>query len=219
VPVILGGDGTVALWAVRTLLPKSDELSVLHVDAHADLSSAEDGLGETHHTVMRRILELSPAPHICQVGIRSLTRDGFDKIVEDDVSVECFFMSDIHRAADESWHEDVIQELRSPVYLSLDLSAFDPGVLPAVAHPEPGGLEWWPTLRLLRKIASRRRIAGMDISGLAPRPGVINSDYAAAKLAYKLMNYILAGGKMLDKEGPEIGEEEEYEEEESPFEE
>ncbi len=202
VPCLLGGEGTITLWGVQSLLARSDELSILHIDAHADLSDAGNH-GENHHTVMRRILDLSPKPQICQVGVRSLSRDAFGRIVDDETPVECFFMSDLTRAEDESWHDDVIEELRSPVYVSVDLSCFDPSVVPAVSNPEPGGLTWWNVLRLLKKVASRRRIAGFDIVELCPRQGDINSDFTAARLAYKLMNYIYAGGKMLPK--PEAG--------------
>jgi agmatinase len=196
---VLGGEGTVSLWAIQAMLPRCDEMSVLHLDAHADM---DDGsAGETHHTVMRRVLELSKqkSVHVCQVGVRALSRPAFDRIVDESQPVSCFFMSDINKVGDESWHEDVVEELRSPVYVSIDLSAFDPAVIPSVGNPEPGGLGWWQVLRLLKKVASRRRIAAVDITELCPREGDIASDYAAAKLVYKIMNYIKAGGKMLEK--------------------
>ncbi len=213
VPLILGGEGTAALWGIQALLPRCDELSVLHIDAHADLDQAEGGV-ETHHTVMRRVLELDPKPHICQVGVRALPRGASDIIFDDKQPVECFFMSDINRADDESWHDDVAHELRSPIFLSIDLTGFDPSVMPAVGYPEPGGLAWWEVLRLLKYVAARRRIAAVDISELCPRENDVRTDFAAARLVYKIMNYIQAGGKMLEKpEAPEPEEGEEAEEE------
>jgi len=200
VPIILGGEGSVSLWGVEALLPQCDELSILHIDAHADLDDAEDG--ENHHTVMRQVLELKPQPHICQVGVRALSRAASDRIFDDAQPVESFFMSDINRAEDESWHDDVVQELRSPIYLSIDLTGFDPSVIPAVGNPQPGGLGWWQILRLLKYVAARRRIAAVDITELCPRDADVRSDFAAARLVYKLMNYILAGGKMLEKPAP-----------------
>lgn len=203
VPIILGGEGTVTKWGVETVLSRSDELSVLHIDANADLGMGDDD--DVHHqTVIRDIMTLDPKPHVCQVGVRSVSRDGFDRIVDDNEPIECFFMSDINRADDDSWQEDVIDELRSPVYVSLDLTGFDPSVIPAVGHPEPGGLGWWQVLRLLKKVASRRRIAALDITELTPRDTDVQSEYAAARLLYKAMNYIQVGGKMLEK--PEIEE-------------
>ncbi len=199
IPVILGGEGTVSLWGVQALLPKVDELSILHLDASANLSEGDEG--ESHQTVMRRALESNPSKiSICQVGIRSLCQDAYDRIVDPEQNIECYFMSDINRYDDESWHEDVIKELRSPVYVTIDMSVFDPSLAPAVGNPEPGGLGWWQVARLLKKVASRRRIAAFDIVELCPREQDVVTDYTAARLAYKLMNYICAGGKMLEKQ-------------------
>lgn len=197
VPIILGGDGTVTLWGIEAMQKACPELSVLHIDSNADLDDAEDD-EETHHTVMRRVLELKNAPTICQVGVRSLSRDAMGRIMDSTVPVETFFMADIDRDGEDSW-QDVIDELRSPVYLSIDLTGLDPSILPAVGTPEPGGLGWWQLLRLLRKVASRRRIAAIDITELCPSAQSLQSDFAAARLIYKIMNYIQDGGKMLAK--------------------
>ncbi|MBN2713258.1 MAG: arginase family protein [Planctomycetes bacterium] len=202
VPVILGGEGTVTRWGVEAILPSCDELSILHIDANADMGADEDE--ESHHqTVIRDVLKLDPQPHVCQVGIRAVSRYAFDSIMDDNIPLESFFMSDIDRSDDESWHDDIIDELRSPVYVSIDITGFDPAVIPASGHPEPGGLKWWPVLRLLKKIASRRRIAAFDITELCPRDHDVRSDYAVARLVYKLMNYIQIGGKMLEKPAAE----------------
>ncbi|MDR2390409.1 MAG: arginase family protein [Planctomycetota bacterium] len=197
VPIILGGDGTISLWGIETLQARSPELTVLHIDANADLDDPDDE--ESHHTVMRRVLELKKPPAICQVGVRSLSRDAFERIWDNNVQVETFFMADIDRDTGESWQESVVDELRSPVYLSIDLTGLDPSVIPAVGAPEPGGLGWWQFLRLLKKVAARRRIAAIDITELCPVDTSIQSDLAAARLIYKAMNYIQASGKMLAK--------------------
>ncbi|MDR0362093.1 MAG: arginase family protein [Planctomycetota bacterium] len=197
VPIILGGDGTVSLWGIKALLERSPELTVLHIDANADLDDADDE--ETHHTVMRRALELDNAPSICQVGVRTLSRDAFERIMDSSIPVETFFMADIDRDGGEGWQDAVIDELRSPVYLSIDMTGLDPSIAPAVGVAEPGGLRWWQLLRLLKKVASRRRVAAIDVTELCPIEGAIQSDLAAARLIYKVMNYIQASGKMLAK--------------------
>ncbi|MDR1535404.1 MAG: arginase family protein [Planctomycetota bacterium] len=199
VPVILGGDGTVTLWGIETLLARSPELSVLHVDSNSDLDDPDDD-EENHHTVMRRVLELKNPPSICQVGVRALSRDAFERIMDNSISVETFFMADIEGQTDESWQNLVVDELRTPVYLSIDLTGLDPSVIPAVGAAEPGGLGWWQLLRLLKKVASRRRIAAIDVTELCPAETSIQSDLAAARLIYKVMNYIQSSGKMLAKE-------------------
>lgn len=201
VPVLLGGEGSITRWGVEALMEKTEEISILHIDAHADLNSLDGGANNLN--TMRSLLEAHPNIHICQVGVRSLTQSAFDLIVDDEKPVECIFMSDITRISDdEEWNEMAIQELRSPVYLSIDLSALDPSILPNVGNPEPGGLQWYQLLRLLKKVASRRRIAAVDIVELCPKEGSVVSDYTAAKLLYKTMNYIFSGGKMLEKPAP-----------------
>ena len=186
VPVILGGDGTVSLWGIEALLEHKDKkgnydiegLTVLHIDGNADLNEPDEddegNLLENNHTVMRRVLELDrKVMAICQVGIRAMSRAAFNCITDDDTPVETFFMSDLERMSTENWHDDVVNCLSTPVYLSIDLNGLDPSVIPSVSNPEPGGLHWWSLLRLLKKVVARRRIAAFDITELCPKEGLI----------------------------------------------
>lgn len=202
VPVILGGDGTVSYWGIKTLAAEAEKqnqpLSVLHIDAHADLNTAE--ASENNLTTMRRVLEMTPKVSLCQVGVRSLSRNAYDMIADEEKGIDCFFMSDLRHTSDDDWQDDVVSALSTPVYVSIDLSAFDPSVVDNVGNPEPGGLNWYQITRLLKKVASHRRIAAIDIVELCPRTGDIVSDFTAARLAYKTMTYIMAGGKMLGKQ-------------------
>lgn len=201
VPVILGGDGTVSYWGIKALAEEAAKnnqpLSVLHIDAHADLN--QDLGGENNLTTMRRVLEMTPKVSLCQVGVRSLSRSAFDIIADEEKGIDCFFMSDLRHTSDDDWQDDVVSALSTPVYVSIDLSAFDPSCCDNVGNPEPGGLSWFQITRLLKKVASHRRIAAIDIVELCPRTGDIVSDFTAARLAYKAMTYIAAGGKMLEK--------------------
>lgn len=211
VPVILGGEGSVTYWGIKTLsehLAKNQqELSVLHIDAHADLNEADGG--ENHLTTMRRVLEMDKDISLCQLGIRSLSKSAFDIIADDERGIDCYFMSDLRHSSDDDWQDDIITALSSPVYVTIDMSAFDPSVVPNVSNPEPGGLSWHQVARMLKKVASHRRIAAIDFVELCPREGEIVSDYTTARLAYKIMNYIVSGGKMLEKAPPAPAAEEE----------
>lgn len=201
VPVILGGDGMVSAWSIKALAEQAaknnQELCILHIDAHSDLNAPDSG--ENNLTTMRRVLESNAKISLCQIGVRSLSRSAYDIIADDDRGIDCFFMSDLRHASDEDWQDDVVNALSTPVYVSIDLSAFDPAVVPNVGNPEPGGFTWFQITRLLKKVASHRRIAAIDIVELCPREGDIVSDFTAARLVYKAMNYIFAGGKMLTK--------------------
>lgn len=207
VPVILGGEGTVSLWGIEKvnefIKATGHPLTVLHLDSCSDFEGGEIGQ-ENHHTVMRRVSEIENGPKLCQVGVRSFSKSAVDRMFpqDSDKTYECFFMSDLFQAEDDSWQEDIVKEVSSPVYLSIDLSVFDPSVFPSVGSPQPGGLTWWPALRLLRRLAKERRIAAIDIVELCPREGDVIGDFTAARLAYKLMNYIFYGGKMLEKPEP-----------------
>ncbi|GHT00202.1 agmatinase [Planctomycetales bacterium] len=202
VPVVLGGDGTVSYPAIKAIADRAhderQELSVLHIDAHADLNELD--AGENNLNVMRSVLALKTKNiHLSELGVRSLSRAAFDLISDDENGVDCFFTSDLRNASDEHWQDDVVKELSSPVYVSIDLSALATGLVPNVGNPEPGGFTWLQLTGLLRRLATRRRIAGIDIVELCPHPNLPTSDYTVARLVYKLMNAIVAGGKVLAK--------------------
>ena len=200
VPVILGGDGSVSYAAIKALADRAaqnkQELSVLHLDAHADLNSLEKG--DNNLNVMTKVRELKNV-RLCELGVRSLSKEAFDLIADDENNIDCFFMSDLRGSNDADWQEDVKNALSTPVYVSIDLSAFDSSLMPNVGNPEPGGFNWLQVARLLKVIAAHRRIAAFDIVELCPRDGDNASNYTAARLVYKLMNYIVAGGKILPK--------------------
>ena len=196
IPVIFGGTPAITLPGLQTLADKTDEFTILHITPRANLRDVMSG-SATGQTVMRTAIAMKNLKRIVQVGTTALHADENEIIFSDDSKIEPFFACDIARAEDESWHEDVIQELASPVYLSIDVSALSRSVVPNVAIPEPGGLEWWPLLRLLKKVCSRRRIAAFDIVNMVPDASNQTGAYSTARLAYKIMAYIVAGGKML----------------------
>ena len=202
VPIILGGDGTISYQCIKVLAERAakehQEISVLHIDAHADLNTIEED-DENNLNTMRKVIESDLKLNLCQLGVRSLSQDAFDIIANEDKGIDCYFMSDLRYSSDDDWQDDIITALSSPVYISIDLSAFDSAIVPNVGNPEPGGLNWQQITRLIKKVASHRRIAAIDIVELCPREDDVVSDYTAARLAYKAMSYILSGGKMLEK--------------------
>ena len=202
VPIILGGDGTISYHCIKVLAERAakehQEISVLHIDAHADLNTIEED-DENNLNTMRKVIESDLKLNLCQLGVRSLSQDAFDIIANEDKGIDCYFMSDLRYSSDDDWQDDIITALSSPVYISIDLSAFDSAIVPNVGNPEPGGLNWQQITRLIKKVASHRRIAAIDIVELCPREDDVVSDYTAARLAYKAMSYILSGGKMLEK--------------------
>ncbi len=187
--VSLGGDHSVTYGAVRAHAAKYPSLSVLQLDAHADLRDEYQGTKYSHACTMRRVMET--VGRVSQVGIRSLS-----------AGEAAFIRSEgrrVHLASDWTGAEEqvgqVLNELGAgPVYVTCDLDVFDPAFLPATGTPEPGGLSWWHILRLLKALSDQRTIVGFDVVELIPMPGTVAPDFLAAKLTYKLIGLICSKG-------------------------
>jgi agmatinase len=180
---LLGGEHTITLGAVQALLDVHPDLSVLYLDAHADLRDEYMGTRWGHASVARRVHELCP---LVEVGVRSVSAEERDYIRDARVPV-CFRLSSTGEPFDPS--EEVLKSLSPTVYVSVDLDVFDPSAVAAVGTPEPGGLTWDEVTRLLRTVGERRNIVGFDITELSPGEGPEAGAFTAAKLAYKLMGY------------------------------
>jgi agmatinase len=184
-PVLLGGEHSVSLGAVRAISRRHKDLCVLQLDAHTDLREEFEGSPYNHACVMARIRELAP---IVQVGIRSM--DASEKAAVDPRRV--FFAE--HLARRPNWIGEVLALLSPRVYLTLDLDALDPAIMPSTGTPEPGGLAWYETLELLRRLCAERELVGFDVVELCPTSNRA-PDFLAAKLVYKLLSYRFEGAK------------------------
>jgi agmatinase len=185
-PVLFGGEHSVSVGLVAALAKKHTNLSVLQIDAHADLRDEYEGTRFNHACAMRRIRE--HVKKASQVGIRSVSREEMDYIRA--AKLEEF----MHYGA-EFDAKKILSQLSDEVYVSIDLDGFDPSDCPGVGTPEPGGIKWAQALELLRLVASKKKIVGFDIVELLPIPGTVQSEFFAAKLAYKLLGYSLLLGK------------------------
>lgn len=180
VPVILGGEHTVAVGGAWAAADFFQDLTVLQLDAHGDLRESYEGSRFNHACVMARVRERVP---VIQAGIRSISPEEAEKIDRD----RTFFARDIH-AEPQKWIEGLLPLLTPRVYITLDLDVFDPAYVPSTGTPEPGGLDWYQVTGLLRAVAARSRIVGFDVTELCPG-GHHASEFLAAKLIYKIMNY------------------------------
>ena len=180
---LLGGEHTISVGAVKALHEVYPDLSVLYLDAHADLRDEYMGSGFSHACTARRIWEMCP---LVEVGVRSLSQEEMDFIRQEGVRV--YFSVDGAPTAPWDVHE-VVQTLSDHVYVSIDLDVLDPSLMPAVGTPEPGGIGWENTLDLLRAVSRSRSIVGFDVTELCPPAGPPSCAFVAAKLAYKAMGY------------------------------
>ncbi len=184
-PVALGGEHSLTPPLVTAVAKKYKNLSVLQIDAHADLREEYQGNPSSHACAMRRVLEVCPA---VQVGIRSLSVEEANAIPR--LKTKIYWAKDIVRAPLKGWIAKVLADLSPNVYLTVDLDGFDPSIVPATGTPEPGGLDWYQVTSLIRAVANHRKIVGVDVVELLPQPGDHASDFLAAKLVYKTLGYI-----------------------------
>jgi agmatinase len=183
--VALGGEHSLTPPLVSATAKKFKDLSVLQIDAHADLRDEYHGNPASHACAMRRVVEVCP---VVQVGIRSLSVEEAQAIPHLNTSI--YWAKDIARAPLKSWIAKVLADLSPNVYLTIDLDGFDPAFVPATGTPEPGGLDWMQVTSLIRAVADHKKIVGMDVVELLPQPGDHASDFLAAKLVYKCLGYI-----------------------------
>lgn len=180
IPVMLGGEHSLTGGAVRACVKRIPGLSVLQFDAHADMRDCYLDTAFSHACVMRRVRERCPA---ASVGIRSMSEEEADHLRRHPAPI---WSTREFRALGGKW-EPILAALGPEVYVTFDLDALDPSQLPATGTPEPGGLDWYEAVDLLRAVAGRARIVGFDVVELAPIPGQPASDFLAAKLAYRMM--------------------------------
>lgn len=176
-----GGEHSISIGVIRAFSKRYENLSVLQIDAHADLRESYEGSRCNHACA---VYEARYNTNLVQVGIRSMDVSEKAVMVEDNV----FFAH--HLRNNPQWMDQALGRLGEKVFITIDLDAFDPSIMPSTGTPEPGGLLWYETLDFLRSVAEHREIVGFDIVELCPREEERSSDFLAAKLYYKLLTYI-----------------------------
>lgn len=180
-PVILGGEHSVSIGAMKAFAEKYPDLTILQLDAHADLRPMYEKSKYNHACVMARAKELCK---IVQVGIRSMSVEESKHYDSD----RLFFAS--HMTDNNDWMVEPIVKLTNNVYITIDLDVFDPAIMPSTGTPEPGGLQWYPVLEFLNKVNERVNIVGFDVVELCPNKFNKAPDFMAAKLIYHLLSII-----------------------------
>ncbi|MGB0715413.1 MAG: agmatinase [Phycisphaerae bacterium] len=183
----LGGEHGVSSALYRAHQEHYGPLSVLQIDAHLDLRDEYEGSTYSHASVMRRIHDMGTT-QIVPVGIRNICAEelAFCK----DANITYFAASACHGTYD--WIDEAVERLTDQVYVTIDIDGFDPSFAPGTGTPEPGGLDWYQVIRLLRATAARKTIVGADIVEVLPIPGQAVTEFLAARLAYKLFSYVSA---------------------------
>lgn len=182
-PVLLGGEHSVTIGAVRAAKKRYKDLSILYFDAHCDLRDSYKGSRYNHACVARRLIEMA---NVIEVGTRSLSKKEFMFLKS--AGLKIINMSDIMKRSD--WYNIVKGYLSNDIYITIDLDVFDPSIMPSVGTPEPGGIGWYEFLKGIRNIIGGKKIAGFDVVELSPIKDMIAADFMVARLIYKILGYI-----------------------------
>lgn len=177
---MFGGEHSVSIGAIRAFNECYQDLTVLHIDAHADLRKEYEGSPYNHACALH---EANETTNLIQVGIRSMDISEKSVMRPDNV----FFAHEM--AVDDYWVDKVVESLGDNVYITFDLDALDPSIMPSTGTPEPGGLFWYETLEFLKSIFEQKNVVGFDIVELCPNEVDKSSDFLAAKLYYKMLSY------------------------------
>ena len=185
---VIGGEHSVTAGAVAAHKSSFPNLSVLYFDAHCDLRDEYMGTRWGHASGARRIHDLCP---LVFVGVRSMCEEERDYIRlssrDDGCHPISLFPCPITDPVSLARH--VTEKLTDEVYISIDLDVFDPSLMPSVGTPEPGGMDWYQVIGLIKAISEDHQIVGFDVCELAPREGPSSCSYTAAKLVYKIISY------------------------------
>jgi agmatinase len=188
----LGGEHSITsapVLAHAARMAEGQRLSVLQFDAHGDLRMEYEGSPYSHAAVMARCID---DVDLVQVGIRAITVEERRLIRERD-SITTIFADEMWR--DDAWIDRAMAALGDTVFITFDVDYFDPSLMPATGTPEPGGPAWYPTMQLLRRVFTEKKVVGVDVVELAPIGGNAAPDFVVAKLVYKMVGYRMLAGR------------------------
>jgi len=183
---MLGGEHSVSAPIIKAHNEKYENLSVLQIDAHADLRDEYDGTPHSHASIMARVVKDLRIPSV-QVGIRSISGDEA-RSLKGDLPTTIYWARDIVGRTD--WIDEAVDRLRHYVYLTIDIDGLDPSIVPTTGTPEPGGLGWYETLTLIRRLAEKKRVVGMDLVEYSYNEHYDSPAFLCSKLVYKSLAYI-----------------------------
>ncbi|HKL07641.1 MAG TPA: agmatinase [Bacteroidales bacterium] len=178
---VFGGEHSVSIGSIRAFKTHFNNLTVLQIDAHADLRDEYEGTPCNHACAVH---EAQKSANLVQIGIRSMDVSEKKFLKKEN----CFFAHEIH--ADPKWMNKAMDKLTGNVFITIDLDGFDPSIMPSTGTPEPGGLTWYQVVNFIKLVAANKTIVGFDIMELCPNKNNKAPDFLAAKLYYKILSYV-----------------------------
>jgi agmatinase len=187
-PIILGGEQSLTLGAVRACAERFNDLSVLQINAHCDLHQSYDGNLYSHASFSYQIYKALPQPLITQVGIRNISAEEVHWLEKDEPRVNIFWARQ-----QNAWNlEQIVHTLSDNVYLNVDVDGLDPSIMPSTGTPEPGGITWYQLTELIKLLCVHKNVVAADFVELSPIENLHAPDFLVAKLIYKLIGYRFA---------------------------
>ncbi|MDR9418414.1 agmatinase [Gracilimonas sp.] len=178
-----GGEHSISIGIIKAFYEAHPDITILQIDAHTDLRPEYHGSPYNHACA---VYDASQNANLIQVGIRSMDSGELDYLDRD----KCFFAEDMY--GHTNWMKESISKMTDNVYITFDLDAFDPSIMPATGTTEPGGLLWNSTIQYLKNVFQQKNVLGFDIVELAPIDGLTAPQFLAAKLYYKMLSYKFA---------------------------
>ena len=189
----IGGDHSVTIGSVKSTIKRFPDLSILYLDAHADLRDTYMGTKWGHASVARRLKSLCK---VVQIGVRSISSEEINFISKSKSENEIFFWENTKDNLQETI-DSALKQLSGQVYISIDLDVLDPSIMSAVGNPEPGGMNWEEIILIIKQTAQNHSIVGFDVTELSPNEGPESCSFTAAKLIYKLIGFATEKNKKL----------------------
>ncbi len=184
-PMVLGGEHSITPGCIKPFVKKFDKICLLHFDAHADLRQSYDGNKFSHASAIRRCLDYKNI-NVISFGIRNISKNEIIYLNKNKKKINIFWAKD-----KEKWNLNLFKKLikNKKVYITFDVDGFDSSLMPATGTPEPGGLFWDETIKIIKIASKYSEVVGADVNELSPIKGFQSYNFLAAKLVYKILSY------------------------------
>ncbi|MDE1851579.1 MAG: agmatinase [Candidatus Micrarchaeota archaeon] len=182
VPLLLGGDHSIAIGSIRAVAKKFKNFTVLHFDAHSDSRDSYMNSKYCHACIMARANEVCDSCY--SIGVRSTDEEGFAKYGKSTI-----YRKDIHKMGVEGVVKDLLKKTKGKVYVTIDVDVLDPSEMPSTGTPEPDGLSFYELKSILKGVLEKRELIGMDVTELSPIGGIVAPNYLVAKLLYLSLGF------------------------------
>ena len=185
-PLVLGGEHSLTAGSIRPFVKKFGKIHLLHFDAHADLRNSYNGNKFSHASAIRRCLDNSNV-NLVSFGIRNISLNEIPFLNKNKKRIKIYWAKDKSK-----WDLNKFKKIikNKKVYITFDVDGLDSSIMPATGTPEPGGLFWDETIKIIKIAAQSSNIVGADINELAPIKGFNSYNFLVAKLAYKMLAYV-----------------------------